>query len=300
MTPKMINSKDMDLTKDPPSFGSEARIAKLVEAGTEIGGSASGAALGFIIGGLPGALAGSASSPLLISLFKKVGSEITKRILGHREQVRVGAAYAIALERIAERINQGDKPRSDGFFDTDEGERSAAEEILEGILLAAQREYEEKKVKLYGKLLANLAFKVGIDRGYANFLLGLAQRISYRQLCIISLFGRKEEMPELTPEELASLKSDLSINSFRVNSQLSKDMIVRLPLKMAIPDIASEIQELRIYGIFEEPFLDPAISDSYRQLDLSAIAKILFNLMELKSISITELETIAGKLGFGG
>lgn len=290
----------MSSKNDPSSSGLGRKIAKLVKVGAEIGGSASGAALGFIINGPAGALAGSASSPILISLFKKVGSEITERILGHREQVRIGAAYVIALERIAERINQGDEPRSDGFFDADVGQRSAAEEILEGILLAAQREHEEKKVKFYGRLLANLAFEVGVDRGYANFLLGFAQRMSYRQLCIISIFGRKDEMPKKPrPEEPAYIKSELSINSFRLNPQLSNDNLLRVPLEMAIPDLALEIIELKNYGIFEKPLLDPEISGSYSQLDLSEIGKILFNLMDLKSISMIDLVPIAGKLGFG-
>jgi hypothetical protein len=37
-------------------------------------------------------------------------------------------------------------------------DRGVAREILEGVLLAAQKERQEKKVTLYGNLYANIAF----------------------------------------------------------------------------------------------------------------------------------------------
>ena len=49
-------------------------------------------------------------------------------------------------------------------------DRSFADEIIEGVLLAAQREYQEKKLPLYGNLLTNIAFRSDIDRVTANRL----------------------------------------------------------------------------------------------------------------------------------
>ncbi len=58
------------------------------------------------------------------------------------------------------------------------------------MILAAQRGAEEKKVRFYGNLLANLAFEQDVDRSKSNFLLRLGEQLSYRQLCLLSLFAQ--------------------------------------------------------------------------------------------------------------
>jgi hypothetical protein len=47
------------------------------------------------------------------------------------------------------------------------------------VLLAAQREHEERKLRFMGNLIANLAFHPEIDRGYANYLIRLAEKLSF-------------------------------------------------------------------------------------------------------------------------
>jgi hypothetical protein len=78
--------------------------------------------------------------------------------------------------------------RSDGFFNEDNTGRSSAEEIAEGVVLAAQRDHEEKKLRAYGNLLGNLAFCPQFSRAHSNLLTRLAERLSYRQLCLLALF----------------------------------------------------------------------------------------------------------------
>jgi hypothetical protein len=90
-------------------------------------------------------------------------------------------------------VGSGKSFRQDDFFSNKINERSAAEEIFEGVLFAAEREYEEKKVKFVGNIYANILFYPSIDRAKANFLLRLAQGLSYRQLCIVSLLVQKEK-----------------------------------------------------------------------------------------------------------
>jgi len=83
--------------------------------------------------------------------------------------------------------------RHDDFFEDQLYQRSAAKEIVEGVLLAAQREHEEKKLLYYSNLLANIAFHPEIDRAHANLLIRLGERLSYRQLCVLSLFKQKSK-----------------------------------------------------------------------------------------------------------
>jgi len=80
-------------------------------------------------------------------------------------------------------------------------DRSTAEEIFEGVIFAAQREHEEKKLKFLGNLFANLAFNPQFDRTQSNLLIKIAQRCSYRQLCLLALFNEKRPTLRKEPYE---------------------------------------------------------------------------------------------------
>lgn len=104
--------------------------------------------------------------------------------------MRVGAAISFASAKIQEKLDNGEQPRQDEFFTDEHDNRATAKEVFEGVVLAAQREAEEKKVRLYGNLLANLAFAQDVDRSQANFLIKLGEDLSYRQICLLSLFAK--------------------------------------------------------------------------------------------------------------
>jgi hypothetical protein len=88
---------------------------------------------------------------------KHIGQEASERLLGPREQVRVGGVLAIAAAEINERIKNGERVRSDNFFEEKSQGRSDAEEVAESVLLKSQREPEEKKIPYIGHLLSNVA-----------------------------------------------------------------------------------------------------------------------------------------------
>lgn len=121
----------------------------IIDNAAEYTGNATGAVVGGIVGGIiggaEGAVAGSLASTTIEHLFRKMGSELKNRTLAPLEEQRVGSAYAKAKDIIKKRIAQGDTPRNDNFFNATSKNRSASEELLEGTLLAAQREHEEKK-----------------------------------------------------------------------------------------------------------------------------------------------------------
>lgn len=58
-------------------------------------------------------------------------------------------------------------------------------------MLSAQREYEERKIKHYGILLANIATNKNINRPLANMLIRLAYQSSYHEFCILSLAEKR-------------------------------------------------------------------------------------------------------------
>jgi hypothetical protein len=177
------------------------RAEKLIQGGAELAGAAVGAAVG-LVGGPAGALGGAAAGVAATRTLRHVGSELQTRWLGPRQRVRVGAAYAYAAEQIADRLAAGEALRADGFFEEDPTVRSAGEEILEGVLQAAADAYEEKKVAHLGKLYASLAFDAGVSRGYANFLIGVARSLTFRELALMAVIW-EGDVARLPPDERA-------------------------------------------------------------------------------------------------
>lgn len=108
-------------------------------------------------------------------------------LLSNREQVRIGAVYSYIIVQISEQIKQGKAIRSDDFFNHDVNGNSSADEVLEGILLAAQKEYEEKKLIYYSNMMANFAFDPYVSKSLANNLIKVGQQLSYTQLCLLNI-----------------------------------------------------------------------------------------------------------------
>jgi len=68
-----------------------------------------GGALGFLAGGPVGAaLLGTGSAAAAMTL-KHIGEEVSERLLGPREKVRIGAVLAISASDIQDRIKKGEK-----------------------------------------------------------------------------------------------------------------------------------------------------------------------------------------------
>ncbi len=165
----------MELDQEP--------IKELVDLGSEMTAAAAAGVVGLAVGGPAGAIIGAAGAPPLV----RVVREFADRLVGRSQRRRVGLVVLLIADRIAARHAAGDEPRADGFFEAS-GERSAAEEIAEGVLLAAQTEHEERKLPFLANLYANVAFDTRVDRALANLLVRLAERLSYRQLCLLALF----------------------------------------------------------------------------------------------------------------
>ena len=163
------------------------RVNELISNGSDIAGAAIGAALGFLAIGPVGAALFGAGGILAAKALKRIGDEVSGRILGPREKVRVGGVLAIAASEIKSRIENGERVRTDGFFDEKESGRSDAEEVAENILLKSQREPEEKKLPYMGHLLSNIAFDSQINAQMAHQIVKVAEQLTYRQLCILKL-----------------------------------------------------------------------------------------------------------------
>jgi hypothetical protein len=170
----------------------EYKGKKIVESSASILGSATGSIVGtFMAGPGAGTVAGAVAGSFLGEVVERVIGEFASRLLSSREQFRVESASKYAIIKIKQLCEEGYRPRIDNFFDTDETNRSSADEIFEGVLLKAKNEHQEKKIKYLGNFFANVAFQSDISIPEANYLLKTAEEISYRQFCFIALLSQK-------------------------------------------------------------------------------------------------------------
>ena len=252
-------------------------------------GGVAGAALGSL-GGPPGMVAGGVGGVAVSRVLKTVGGAIIRRRLESRQENRAGAAFYTAYSRISARILSGDALRDDGFFEPDATPmgRSPAEEILEGTLRAAANEHEERKVRFLGAFWGNLPFRADVSRSSANFLLHLAERLTWRQFVLLARSGRS------TDRQAADLRAELDR---RFDDETATD-----------PGIASELDELATLGLVSRPqrsLLGRSDGDevgqpiSYAERGvaepkLTALGQQLFELLSLEDVAQEDiLNTIA-------
>jgi hypothetical protein len=247
----------------------EEALGQFIQIGAEIAG---GAAIGGLTGGLAGFI-GGAATPIAIRMLGRVAVEFRQRVSSHREEIRAGATIAYTAMKIEENIAAGQQLRQDDFFQKQPNDRSPAEEIAEGVLLVAQREHEEKKLRYYGKLLGNIPFMTKVGRDLANFIIKTSESLSYRQLCLISLLVRKKEIIAFKPGSYFTLnQEDATLTSLLI-----------------------DIYNLSQQGILASDFSDPPAT-IFTSYDVPIMGKLIFDLMKLKDIDKAELEKIATHL----
>ena len=183
-------------------------LLQLIDNSTEIAGSTTVSLAAGLLTGDPIAavVAGMGGKALEIG-FKMIGNEISRRMIGPREEIRAGAAIAFALTGIHQRLENGEKPRQDDFFDKDISIRSKNEEILENAILKCQREPEEKKSRYIAKIYENSVFEQEVSADLGHKIIKSAEQLTYQQLCILSLVGQREN----TEEFLRDFQFDFSL-----------------------------------------------------------------------------------------
>lgn len=242
----------------------------IVDTATEYGGAVAssvvGAAIGGSVAGPLGAISGAITGTAIETIVKKMGKEIKERMLSKSEEKKIDTVYTATCEEISNKLNNGCQLRNDGFFEESDKNRSYAEEIFEGTLFAAQRESEEKKIKYYAKLYANIAFDKTISRPAANQLIKIAEQLTYRQIVILNIIGGHQLMQK--------------VNLFKNTAYSSVAGLTNVT-------IASEIFELyRMSLISSSSVVFDSAGINPSALSISGYGALLFNLMEL-----TQLET---------
>lgn len=197
---------------------SDDEPGELVQSASAVGGALAGTALTLVAG----PFVGSASGELTARVLLRIGAEIEKRLLGPRQEQRIAEAYRVTADAIAERLNAGEPPRSDGFFEpTDHGD-SAADELLEGVLLTAADEWEARKVPYIARLFSSVSFDPSVSVPESTYLLKLADRLTYRQFTLLSFWAAAQE--DRYQEALAALGIDQDWQGGQPTATLAAEM----------------------------------------------------------------------------
>jgi len=258
-------------------------VLRLVDGGASVVGAASGTGIGALLAGLPGAVAGSALGAAIGEILREVGGDVARRLLAPREQQRIGAVIGVAADRVLQRLSDGEQPRADGFIAKGTlSSRSAAAETLEGAILVARSEHEERKIEFLGRLYASLLFDASVDRAQANRLVRLAESLSYSQLCALALYSPRRALISELPDKsyIGALPTPDVVSAL---AELYELMDKRL-LQHSSMVLSSGNTALGPPKVFQE------ISPS--RISLSATGMQSHYLMELEHIPDTDVERL--------
>jgi hypothetical protein len=244
------------------------KLKALLGLGSNLTGGIGGAATGLLVAGPVGAIIGGAAGTILGHVLKNIGDDYAVRFLSPSEQMRIGGVIIYTMNKVEENLKKGMKLREDDFFREKPGNRSSAKEIAEGILFAAQREYEEKKIRFYGNLLANLGFTT-LTRAQANLCLRTGERLSYRQLVLLAIFGQhsKFQLRQKNYHEQTEMQLQTSSILHDIADLERQNLITQVNAVLGITDINPG--KMRLEG---------------------GLGRTLFHLMELFTIDVEDLD----------
>jgi hypothetical protein len=218
-----------ELGDDEPNEADSRRLRNLIESSSDLIGAVAGGAIG-LVGGPVGSIGGAAAGVAITKTVRRVGVEVYDRLLIPRQQERVGAVLAVTLNDAQTRTKDGEKVRDDGFFDSAEGQRSDAEEILEGVLLEAANAYQERKLRHLGAILPSLAVRPDVSPADGHWIARLADRLTWRQFVVLAIFA--------DPAEQRLSQRDID-----------QDVSGSTPLQTGLGE---EVEELRTLGLLGE------------------------------------------------
>lgn len=131
-----------------------------------------------------------------------VEEDFFRRLMSTRETLKTERGLKCVYDKVTKLLGHGLTPRTDGFFDQRVDARSSSDEILEGVLFKCRIEHEEKKIRYISNIYAYTAFNSDVSSEIANFLLQLAQEVTYRQMCILAIIAQsKSKTPSWGPKD---------------------------------------------------------------------------------------------------
>ncbi len=236
------------------------------------------------------AAAAGAAAPVASRIGTWAIDELATRVLSKSEERKVATVLDYMREAIDAYVATGAQMRDDGFFDETPDARCDGEEVFEGVLIAVQRDHEEKKLAYYARLIASVAYLSWIDAETGRRVLRLTQELSYTQLAFLALVTKRDRFP-LPPDNTAGRTMSWYASSVRE----------------ALDDLGYGRKEL-VYA--KQPERDEPAGGGFPEsidplptnigfpadLELANIGKLLYGVMGLSDIPDADLAPLAAGL----
>lgn len=234
---------------------------------------------GAVGAGVAGSLGVATGGPILSAasaeFIANTFNDVVTRALSTREVTRVGTvglATASALTRLRA---SGSRLRDDGFFDERVDGRSTGDEVVEHVLLAAKSSFEERKLPLYGQLLASVACYGNISGTTANWAITTFETLSYTQVLLLAAYYRRDEF------ELPQLKLYSNPPEFEPWS-----------IHKALHELSTEQTGLVHAPMERGDHGQPIFPTTHDKKKLTTAGTLLADLCELRSIPVEEVEGV--------
>ena len=127
------------------------------------------------------------ASAVISTILKEVANRVILPLTSRSESKRLCQWGKLAAVGLAQRLNNGEKFRKDGFFEETPTDRSNFEEVVESTLKKVVETTEDPKVKFMASLAENIHFDADLDMDTYRQILKDLDQLTYRQLCIIRL-----------------------------------------------------------------------------------------------------------------
>ncbi|PFH86467.1 hypothetical protein [Bacillus sp. AFS088145] len=159
---------------------------------------------------LPAVSTGDPFFGIIAPLATTVINKNFSKNMNDEEISKLKFATTYILEEIAYRLEKNDEIRSDGFFEGTDVNRSSAEQIFQGTLNKCKNEFIDKKVRIISNIFVNAVFNDEASLVELENILNVVEKLTYQQICLLSIFARKEEFTEYEMR-----KGDISDGSWR-------------------------------------------------------------------------------------
>ena len=262
---------------------------EFVQSASAVGGALAGTTATLFAGPFVGSAAGELTARVLLH----VGTEVQKRLLAPRQEKRIAEAYASASKGVEAHLVNGDRLRDDFYDPSEDG--GTAGEFLEGVLLTAADAWEQRKVPYIGRLFAEVSFESSVNVADANYLLRLADQLTYRQLLLLAFWHRIASL-ELHEQVALIMDDDTPARLDKATDALQAEM--------------EDLNTLRLVGVERKDGTmgspDPTwngIADvgtlkraSLIDIHLTSLGEMLHRLMALEDIPTDETDEIIPEL----
>ena len=222
---------------------------------------------------------------IIYKALQNIVEDFAERMLSEAENRRVCDALILASQGIHKRMKDNNEiPRADGFFDKDFSGRSRDQEIIENVLLKCQREPEEKKIPYISNAYVNIVFESEVSADLGHKIIKSAEQLTYQQLCILSMVGRRENDEDI-------------LKDFQLNPQRDHP----LELSKLLHDCFELVTNGYIQGGLTLTFsgrLPQYETLNPNSMLLENIGIAIFNLMSLQDITDEDIIPIAKLLGW--